>query len=87
MKNYRLNCYQIIKQMIKIFIPILSKLFLPKFLPKTTLNNASPHLFNKNEARKRNSITIKYYYKSANPDSFNFSIAISRPSEDQKAQR
>lgn len=27
MKNYRLNCYQIIKQMIKIFIPILSKLF------------------------------------------------------------
>lgn len=82
MKNYRLNCYQIIKQMIKIFIPILSKL-----LPKTTLNNASPHLFNKNEARKRNSITIEYYYKSANPDSFNVSIAISSPSEDQKAQR
>lgn len=51
------------------------------------LNNASPHLFNKNEARKRNSITIEYYYKSANPDSFNVSIAISRPGKDQKAQR
>lgn len=85
MKNYRLNCYQIIKQMIKIFVPILSKHFYsyPK-RPSTT--RASPHLFNKNEARKRNSITIEYYYKSANPDSFNVSIAISRPSKDQKAQ-